>query len=164
VHAAMPYATLQRSFDAANPAGKRFFWKAQYFDALPDELLETFVAHADPLPGPYSAAFFEALGGAMAERGPSETAFPHRRAAFNFGAGAGWEDASNDEQSVAWARRLHAAMEPFGTGGLYANYVGLDDLDRATSVYGENTARLQSIKDTYDPDGLLGGSRASVSR
>jgi FAD/FMN-containing dehydrogenase len=151
----MPYTTLQRSFDAANPAGKRFFWKAQYFEALPDEAMEAFVKHADPLPGPYSAAFFEALGGAMAEREVGETAFPHRHAAYNFGAGGGWEDASGDEHGIAWARRVHEAMAPYSTGGLYANYVGLDDLERIQAVYGDNTARLQSIKATYDPDGVF---------
>ncbi len=151
----MPYTTLQTSFDAANPAGKRFFWKAQYFDALTDEALDTFVQHADPLPGPYSAAFFEALGGAMAEREPSDTAFPHRRAAYNFAAGAGWEDASGDERSIAWVRSFHAAISPFGNGGVYANYMGLDDLDKVRAVYGPNTERLQSVKATYDPDGVF---------
>jgi len=151
----MPYTALQRSFDAANPAGKRFFWKAQYFDGLPDAAIETFVQQADPLPGPFSAAFFEALGGAMAEHEPSDTAFPHRRAAYNFAAGAGWEDPGRDEQSIAWARRFHDAMAPYGTGGVYANYMGLDDLDKVRAVYGENTAGLQSIKATYDPDGVF---------
>jgi FAD/FMN-containing dehydrogenase len=151
----MPYTTLQQSFDAANPAGKRFFWKSEYLKGLPDEALETFAAHADPLPGPFSAAFFEALGGAMAERGPTETAFPHRRAAYNFAAGAGWEDSARDEESIAWARRFHAAMTPFGTGGVYANYVGLDDLDHPAAVFGENGGRLAAVKATYDPDGIF---------
>jgi FAD/FMN-containing dehydrogenase len=151
----LPYTTLQRSFDAANPAGKRFFWKSEYLQGLPDAAIETFVEQADPLPGPFSAAFFEALGGAMAERGVSETAFPHRAAAYNFAAGAGWEDRSSDDQAIAWARRFHAAMQPYGTGGVYANYMGLDDLDRTAAVYGENATRLGSIKATYDPDGVF---------
>ncbi len=151
----MPYTTLQQSFDAANPAGKQFFWKSEYLKGLPDEALETFVAHADPLPGPFSAAFFEALGGAMAERDLAETAFPHRRAAYNFAAGAGWEDPARDDESIAWARRFHEAMTPFGTGGVYANYVGLDDLDRPTAVFGENGRRLAAIKATYDPDAIF---------
>ncbi len=151
----MPYTTLQQSFDAANPAGKRFFWKSEYLEGLPDGAIETFVEQADPLPGPYSAAFFEALGGAMGERTASETAFPHRAAAYNFAAGAGWDDPARDEPSIAWARRFHEAMQPYGTGGIYANYMGLDDLDRMSAVYGENTARLQSIKATYDPDGVF---------
>jgi FAD/FMN-containing dehydrogenase len=153
--APLPYTALQQSFDAANPAGKRFFWKSEYLASLPDEALETFLAHADPLPGPFSAAFFEALGGAMAEQAPSATAFPHRGAAYNFAACAGWEDPARDDAAIAWARRFHEAMTPFGTGGVYANYVGLDDVDRAPAVYGENSARLATIRGEYDPGGIF---------
>lgn len=151
--APLPYTALQQSFDAANPAGKRFFWKSEYLSGLPDAALETFISHADPLPGPFSAAFFEALGGAMAERDPSATAFPHRSAAFNFAACAGWEDPQRDDAAIAWARGFHEAMTPFGTGGVYANYVGLDDVDKPQAVYGENSARLADIRAEYDPDG-----------
>ena len=163
VLAPMPYTALQQTFDPANPAGMRFFWKSEYLGGLPDEALDTFVAHADPLPGPYSAAFFEALGGAMAERTPTETAFPHRRAAYNFAACAGWEDRARDEACIAWSRRFHEAMAPFGTGGVYVNYVGLDDLGHQAAVYGENEERLSSIRATYDPEGIFAsadGARA----
>ena len=85
----MPYTMLQTSFDAANPAGKRFFWKAPVSRCAYRRGPRHVRAARGPLPGPYSAAFFEALGGAMAEREPSDTAFPHRRAAYNFAAGAG---------------------------------------------------------------------------
>lgn len=153
--APLPYTALQQSFDAANPAGKRFFWKSEYLSELPDEALETFISHADPLPGPFSAAFLEALGGAMADRDAAATAFPHRGAAFNFAACAGWEDAGHDEAAIAWVRGFHEAMTPFGTGGVYANYVGLDDVDRPQAVFGLNNARLASIRAEYDPEGLF---------
>ena len=52
-------------------------------------------------------------------------------------------------------RSFHTAISPFGNGGVYANYMGLDDLDKVRAVYGPNTARLQSVKATYDPDAVF---------
>jgi hypothetical protein len=50
-------------------------------------------------------------------------------------------------------------MAPFGTGGTYANYVGLDDLDRRRAVHGANLDRLMEVKARYDPAGVLGARR-----
>jgi FAD/FMN-containing dehydrogenase len=155
----MPYVALQQSFDAGFPSGRRYFWKSQYLDRLSDEAIETFLAHADPLPGAYSAAFFEPLGGAIGRPDPTATAFPHRAAAYNFAATAGWDDPQQDELAVGWARAFHDAMAPFGTGGTYANYVGLDDLDRRRAVHGANLDRLTDVKARYDPAGVLGARR-----
>ena len=152
----MAYPVLQQSFDAANPAGKRYFWKSAYLLGMPDDAIEAFVAHADPLPGPYSAAYFEALGGAFARVDPSATAFPHRDAPYNFGLSAGWDSPEDDDAGIAWSRRLHAAMQPWATGGLYANYIGADDVGRLEAAYGPNLGRLRQVKERYDPDGVFG--------
>jgi FAD/FMN-containing dehydrogenase len=153
--APMAYTALQQTFDPANPAGRRYFWKAEYMSALTDEAIDAFVEQADPLVGPFSAAFFEALGGAVADHDPADTAFPHRHAAYNFAVCAGWDDPAADADSVTWARRFHATMAPFGTGGVYANYVGLDDVAHPQAVFGENNARLASVRAEYDPDGVF---------
>lgn len=152
----MEYATLQQSFDAAFPAGKRYFWKSAYLGGLPDEAIDTFVAHADPLPGPYSAAYFETLGGALGRVDPTTTAFPHRDAPFNLGISVGWDAPANDAAGIAWARRFYEAMRPWMTGGLYANYAGADDAGRLEAAYGPNLERLRQVKERYDPDGVFG--------
>jgi FAD/FMN-containing dehydrogenase len=152
----MPYAALQQAFDAGNPAGKRYFWKSAYLRELPDEAIEAFAAHADPLPGPFSAAYFEAMGGAIGGTEPSTTAFPHRDAPFNFALSAGWESPADDERAIGWSRAFHDAMLPWSTGGLYANYVGGDDIGRLEASFGPNFERLRQVKKRYDPDGVFG--------
>lgn len=152
----MDYVTLQQSFDLANPAGKRYFWKSAYLEGLPDGAIEAFVERADPLPGPFSAAYFETLGGAYGRVDPTATAFPHRTAPFNLGLSAGWESAEDDERGIAWARGFFDAMRPWATGGLYANYIGADDLGRLEAAYGPNLERLRQVKARYDPTGVFG--------
>lgn len=152
----MPYAALQQAFDAGNPAGKRYFWKSAYLRDLPDEAIEAFVARADPLPGPFSAAYFEALGGAIGRTDPSATAFSHRDAPFNFALSAGWESPTDDERAIGWSRAFHDAMLPWSTGGLYANYIGVDDIGRLEASFGPNLERLRQVKERYDPDGVFG--------
>lgn len=152
----MPYATLQQSFDAANPAHQRYFWKSSYLRSLPDDAIDTFVARVDRLPGPFSAAWFERLGGAAGRVGPRATAFPHRDAAYNFGISAGWTDPSEDDRAVTWSRAFHDAMTPYATGGVYANYVGVDDVDHLRASFGDNLDRLRRVKAKYDPDGVFG--------
>lgn len=154
--APMQYAALQQAFDAANPAGMRYFWKSTYLNGLPDEAIDAFVTHADPLPGPSSAAWFEPLGGAIARMDPTATAFPHRHAPYNVGLAAGWESAADDDRAIGWARGFHDAMLPWSTGGLYANYVGPDDVGRLAASFGPNLDRLRQVKERYDPDGVFG--------
>jgi len=152
----MPYAALQQAFDAGNPAGKRYFWKSAYLRELPDEAIEAFAARADPLPGPFSAAYFEALGGAIGRTDSSATAFPHRDAPFNFALSAGWDSPADDERAIGWSRAFHDAMLPWSTGGLYANYIGGDDIGRLEASFGPNVERLRQVKERYDPDGVFG--------
>jgi FAD/FMN-containing dehydrogenase len=152
----MEYATLQQSFDAAIPAHQRYYGKTAYLSGLPDEAIDAFVAQADPLPGPFSSAYFETMGGAVGRVEPSATAFPHRSAPFNLGIGPGWADPAADGAGIAWARDFGDAMSPYSTGGMYANYADIGDADRHRALYGANLERLMQIKDRYDPDGVFG--------
>lgn len=154
--APMEYAVLQKSFDAAVPQHQRYYGKTAYLSGMPDEAIDTFIAHADPLPGPFSAAYFETMGGALSRVDPEATAFPHRPAPFNLGIGPGWADASDDEKGITWARTFHEAMAPYSTGGMYANYADAGDADRHRALYGPNLDRLMRIKDRYDPEGVFG--------
>lgn len=148
----MEYTALQTSFDIASPPHQRYFWKSSYLTGIPDDAIDTFIAQVDPLPGPYSAAYFETMGGAIDRVASDATAFPHRNAPFNLGISPGWTDASADNACVAWARAFADAMRPYSTGGVYANYASGNDVDRLRALYGTNLERLAQIKARYDPD------------
>jgi len=156
VLAPMPYTALQQAFDTSSPAGNRYFWKSQYLSDMSDEAIAVFVDRCRTLPGPFSAAWFEPLGGAFGEPDPGATAFPHRRAGCNFAIQAGWSDPGDDAKAIDWARSFHAAMAPFSTGGQYANYAGSEDgRDGLASQFGDNAARLRAVMARCDPDGVF---------
>lgn len=157
----MPYAVLQTSFDAAVPEHERYFWKTSYLSSMSDEVIDAFVAGAEPLPGPFSSAYFELSGGAIGRVDPTATAFPHRDAPYNLGISAGWSDPASDEAAIGWARAFADAMAAYSTGGMYVNYLGADDLDRARAAFGPNHDRLREVKDRYDPDGVFNGPVSS---
>jgi FAD/FMN-containing dehydrogenase len=151
----MPYVALQQSFDKGAPKGGRYYWKAHYMEGLPDEAIKKFVENVDPLPGPFSLVGIEPMGGAISRVKPSSTAFPDRNAVFGMGIWSGWTEASDDEKAIEWTREFHKAMEPYSTGGVYANYLDRDDDDRVKDAFGVNHDRLRKIKAKYDPDNFF---------
>jgi FAD/FMN-containing dehydrogenase len=60
-----------------------------------------------------------------------------------------------DEAIMAWARRLHDAMAPFASGGVYVNLLGEDEEARVRAAYGPNYDRLARIKAAWDPDNVF---------
>ncbi|HEX6219960.1 MAG TPA: FAD-binding oxidoreductase, partial [Acidimicrobiia bacterium] len=158
VLAPMPYAALQSSFDAGAPEGGRYYWKATYLDGLPDELISLLAERVDPLPGAYSNVFIEPMGGEISRVEGSATAFAHRDAVFGLGISSGWSEADDDDAAVEWTRDLHSAIAPYGSGGVYPNYVDRNEEDRLGEVWGANRSRLQEIKQAYDPDEVFHGN------
>lgn len=155
VVAPMPYAAFQSAFDAGTPDGARYYGKAHLLPDLSDAAIATVLDHVEDLPGAFSTIFFESLGGAIARRPADATAWPHRDAAYGFAVQAGWIDPDDDQAEIAWVRRIHEAMAPHATGGVYVNYMDGDEADRVTAAYGDHYRRLAEIKERWDPDNLF---------
>jgi FAD/FMN-containing dehydrogenase len=70
---------------------------------------------------------------------------------------ASWTDTAEDEESIDWARKTAAAIEPWSVSGGYANYMQADEpIDRVRAAFGADSfARLQALKSRYDPDNVL---------
>jgi FAD/FMN-containing dehydrogenase len=151
----MPYATLQRSFDDGSPEGYRWYTKAHYLAHLSDGAIDTIVEFTDPFPGSLTQVALEPMGGAIVRVDPTATAFPHRDAAYSFGIWPGWDDPEHDDDMIEWALEFHAAMAPYATDGVYANYLDRDEDERVGAAYGENYERLVEIKDEWDPENLF---------
>jgi FAD/FMN-containing dehydrogenase len=151
---AMPYAALQKSFDAGNPAGERYYWKSHYLGDLSDEALDVIARYSTDLRGEFTIVGIEPVDGAAGRIGVTATAYPHRRAPYSFGIWTGWSKSEDDEENIAWTREFHDAMKPFGAGA-YVNYLDHDDAGRVAEAYGENYPRLVEIKKKWDPDNLF---------
>jgi hypothetical protein len=96
-------------------------------------------------------------GGGAGARVPDGTmAIGQRQAPFNIHITSLWPDPAGDAANIAWTRELSAAMKPFTTGRVYVNFIGDEGHDRVVASFGpEGYARLQALKDRYDPDNLF---------
>lgn len=157
-----PYAAFQQALDAGSPDGGRYYYKSQFVDELSDGLIEAIAGSTEPLAGAYTMIGIEPLGGAIGRVDASATAFVHRDAAFNLSARAGWIDAAEDDEHIAWARAFHGAIAPHAAAGVYVNYLDRDDANRASAAFGDNHLRLKRVKTTYDPDNLFRTHRSLV--
>ena len=108
------------------------------------------------MPSPLSAVMINQLGGAVRRVGEDETAFAHRGADYDLHVMATWTDPAASAANVGWARGVWEAMRPYGSGGVYVNYLGEEGADRVAAAYGPaKYARLVALKNAYDPTNLF---------
>ena len=152
----MPYTQLQQMINPANPAGLRNYWSAGFLRELSGDVIETLCAQHLAAPSPFSQILVIPGGGAVARVPDDRMAFGQRQAPFNVHVLSMWTDWAEDSGNIAWARRVSASLGPFVTGRVYLNYVADQGEDRVRSAYGpEAYARLQELKDRYDPQNLF---------
>jgi FAD/FMN-containing dehydrogenase len=156
----MPYTAVQQLLDADYPSGLRNYWTGEFLTGLPDEAIDVMVRFHATKPSPLGSFFVLPGGGAAGRVAPGATVLDQRSAAFNFHVTTLWTDPADDEANIAWTRELSAAMQPFATGRVYVNFIGEEGEERVEAAYGgpEVYARLQALKDRYDPDNLFHGS------
>jgi hypothetical protein len=153
----MSYLELQRRSDSVQGHALRRYSTGHYLRQLPDEAIEAFLHRGAPdgrgehLP----SAGLLGYGGAIADVGDDDTAFSHRDAAVEFGAGVSWTDPAEDQARMAAARRCAAALDPYASG-VYVNFLndeGAEGVQRAYSA--AKLARLTAVKTAYDPDNVF---------
>jgi len=154
---AQTFMDQQTLFDS--PFGEnRHYWKGHFVRELPDELFDELLQGIVALGRPPGGLLFESLHGAPKDTDGSTAVVGFRHAAFNVSAMATWEDAALDDQYIAWARDMAAAMEPWSfSGGGYVNYMQADEpIERVRAGFGaEAFERLRALKSRYDPDNVL---------
>ncbi|MEM4781745.1 MAG: BBE domain-containing protein, partial [Halalkalicoccus sp.] len=153
----MPYLDLQLVLDEDYPDGMNYYWKSLYLEGLSDECIKHLVDAGKRAPSALSTVDVWQLGGAIARIEPNETAFTNRSAPFLLAIEANWEDPTESEANVAWAREVWDEMRAFSTDAIYVNFPGF--LDEAEDVpraaYGESYERLVAVKNEYDPSNLF---------
>jgi FAD/FMN-containing dehydrogenase len=88
----------------------------------------------------------DAMGGALGRVAPDATAFPHRGGLFS---AEYYMDAAG-VTSPSWQNSMRTLMKPWSSGRAYVNYMDPLITD-ATAYYGDNYARLVTVKAKYDP-------------
>lgn len=134
----------------------RFFAGSSYLagplDAAGRAALLRAVRTATPVFDGRRSVLLAALGGAVDDAAPADTAYPHRGAAVNvqfYAKSSGlWED--YNARNWVKSARLHVA--PHATGGAYVNYLDRDQANWREAFYGDSMSRLQATKAELDPE------------
>ncbi len=150
-----PYLGQQGMLSNAMPPNVMNYWKADFVDAVNDDVIEAAVAAYAQAPSPLSSILFFPIHGAASRVAPEATAYPHRQG-VHMGLYALWKDSEASAANIAWVRGAWAALQPFVPGGVYVNELGDDEGDdRVRLAYGRNYERLARVKRQYDPDNIL---------
>ena len=150
----MPYKVIQTLLDPLWAKGIHAYFKATNLSRLDDELIERLIELHHRAPGPQAEIHVQQLGGAIGRVPAADTAFPDRSAPYVLNAVTGWHDPAQAEAHISWAREVIEAAADASTGLAYVNFLG--DSGAGRSSYGEETyARLQSLKQEYDPTNVF---------
>jgi hypothetical protein len=148
--APVSYLQIQSAGDSIFPRGRRYYWKAQFMREITDAAIDTLLEVYATAPAG-SLLVLQQVGGAIARVPKSETPYVNRDALYDCFPISIWDNPADDEAHIRWARDLWDAMRPFSTGGVYANNLGEEGMDRVQAAYGENYPRLVALKNKYDP-------------
>lgn len=148
------YVDWQKAFDASLCAGVRNYWKSHNYTALSDGFIDALVQQAKAIPNELSDIFLCHLGAAINRVSSTATAYQHRDAEFLINAHVRWEDPTQDEAFIAWAREFHDATGKYADGSVCLNWLSEGD-DRVRNAYGINYDRLVELKNKYDPDNIF---------
>ena len=152
----MPFPAVQSLFDGLYPKGLHWYWKGDFVKDLPDEAIETHLAHTDTIPSALSAMHLYPIDGAVHRRKRSDTAWNARDATWSMVIVGVDTDPTKFPQLRQWARDYWAAVHPFNLAGGYPNFMMDDEgRERLEATFGDNYRRLVALKKKFDPANLF---------
>jgi len=150
-----PYVQWQKAFDPLLTPGARNYWKSHNFIDLSDGALDSMIEFAGKLPSPQCEIFIGLIAGAANRIPANAMAYGHRDTKFVLNVHGRWDESTEDQRCIAWARAFFQATAPYASAGAYVNFMTGDETDRVATAYGTNYDRLAQIKKQYDPDNVF---------
>jgi FAD/FMN-containing dehydrogenase len=152
----LPYVALQSLNDSALGPGACNYTKGGYTGEMTDGCIDALVEAANQLPNDLSAIEFGFQHGAQDRLGEDDTAFTDRHADHLINVLGRWRPRDEAQRHIDWVRDSFARTTPFYTGGLYSNFMAIDDGERVREAYRNGKyERLAAIKAKYDPDNIF---------
>ncbi len=149
----VPYLKLQQSTDGFFPYGIPRYIKSGFTREISPQLIDTMLDIVNRTPFPVSIILAHG-GGAVGRVAANATAFPNRDSRYWLIAIANWRDPAQTAARVAAMRTLWQELEPF-TYGYYVNAITEDEESKERELYGNNYARMVTLKKKYDPNNLF---------
>ena len=154
--AARPFPAMQTLFDPFFPRGLQWYWKGDFVKSLPDEAIDTHIAHATKAPSELSLMHLYPIDGAVHRVPKDATAWNARDATWSMVIAGIDSDPKWADALTTWGRAYWRAIHPFNLEAAYVNFMMDDEADgRVQATYGENYKRLVSVKTKYDPKNLF---------
>lgn len=152
----MPYPAVQSMFDGLYPKGMQWYWRGDFVKTLPDAAIDAHLAQAAKTPSELSLMHLYPIDGAVHRMGKGDTAWNCRDATWSMVI-AGIDPDPNKKGAVTqWTKAYWDAVHPFDLSGAYPNFMMDDEGDgRLKATYGDNYARLATVKKKYDPANLF---------
>jgi len=144
------YLKMLTQANLGAPAGRSYYEKASTLSDLSDEAIDAMVAYGLACSSPWSQILIQHVHGAATRVGPTETAFALRGESSVICMVAAWDD-GEAHRHMAWTRACWRALVPFGSPGVYINFLGNEGEERVRASYGVNYERLVALKNRYDP-------------
>ena len=151
----IPMPALQSMFDGLYPPGLQWYWNADFFTELSDEVIDLHVKNCSELPTVHSTMHLYPINGAAHRVGKNDTAWSFREANFAQVIVGVDPDPANNERMIRWSKAYWEALHPYSAGGGYVNMIMDEGPDRVQAAYRDNYPRLAQIKARYDPDNLF---------
>ena len=155
-----PYVQTQSLLDATQPKGRRYYWKSEYLPGIQPALCDGMIKRAAAIPSPHSAIILFQIDGALNTLPNEHSPVGNRDAKYVLNIGGSWEQGSDDEKNLAWARDTWTDLKGFSTGGNYINFLTEDEgPDRVAAALGTAAARLAKVKQQWDPENVFRTNR-----
>jgi FAD/FMN-containing dehydrogenase len=151
----VPLPALQSMFDDLYPPGLQWYWNADFFTGLSDEVIDLHIHHSASLPTAHSTMHLYPVNGAAHRVGKNDTAWSFREANFAQVIVGVDPDPASSERMIRWSKEYWNALHPYSAGGGYVNMIMDEGQERVQAAYRDNYPRLAEIKARYDPHNLF---------
>lgn len=151
----VPFPVAQSTFDPLFVPGLQWYWRADNFTELNDELIARLAEHGSKIPTMLSTLHLYPVDGAAQRVGRNDTAYSFREASFAAVIVGVDPDPANTAKFTNWCKDSWEALHPYSAGGAYVNFMMDEGQERVQATYRENYQRLAEIKRKYDPKNVF---------
>ena len=151
----MPYLQWQHLLDPAAPPGRHNYWKTASYAGLSDATIDVLAQAVNNPPTRLTEIHVQHLGGAVARVPEADTAFSARSTQFFINI-VGMTESSDEFAALRTsARDLYAQLTRESLASLLPNFSNEDDGEVTARLGALQRARVQSIRQQYDPSGVF---------